>query len=166
MSNVSNVSTAPTIPPSHADLLDRPLSATLTTHLANGRLQPTVVWFWRDGDDVMLSTMVEFHKARNLTARPLATLMVLEPGPVGRWIEVRGTVTREHADDADGRAAALADLDALSVHYTGVSPYFGRCVAADLAATETPVSFRLRPSALVVGPFPPQIGRASWRERV
>ena len=144
------------VPPSHADLLDRPLSATLTTHLANGRLQSTVVWFWRDDDDVLLSTMVEVYKARNLFARPRATLMVLEPDPAGRWVEVRGTVTREHADDADGRAAALADLDALSVHYIGVSPYFGKCVPADLAATETPVTFRLRPTAVVVGPFPPR----------
>jgi PPOX class probable F420-dependent enzyme len=144
------------VPPSHADLLDRPLSAALTTHLANGRLQSTVVWFWRDGDDVMLSTMAEFYKARNLTARPLATLMALEPDPAGRWIEVRGTVTREHPDTADGRAAALADLDALSVRYCGVAPYFGKVVSADLAATETPVTFRLRPTAVVVGPVPPR----------
>lgn len=150
------VLTALTVPPTHADLLDRPLSAALTTHLANGRLQSTVVWFWRDGDDVMLSTMAEFHKARNLTARPLATLMVLEPGPAGRWVEVRGTVTREHPDTEDGRAAALADLDALSVRYTGASPYFGRCVPAELAATETPVTFRLKLTAVVVGPFPPR----------
>ena len=148
--------TALTFPTSHIDLLDRPLSAVLTTHLANGRLQSTVVWFWRDGDDVMLSTMAEFYKARNLTARPRATLMVLEPEQSGRWIEVRGTVTREHPDTADGCAAALADLDAVSVRYTGASPYFGRCVPAELAATETPVTFRLTPTAVVVGPFPPR----------
>ena len=148
--------TAVALPASHTDLLDRPLTAALTTHLANGRLQSTVVWFWRDGGDVMLSTMAEFYKARNLFARPLATLMVLEPDPAGRWIEVRGTVTRGHPDTADGRAAALADLDAVSVRYCGVAPYFGRVVPADLAATETPVTFRLKPTAAVVGPFPPR----------
>jgi len=145
-----------TAPSSHADLLDQPLPATLTTHLANGRLQSTVVWYWHDGDHVMLSTMAEFHKARNLTARPLATVLVCEPGANGRWIEVRGTVTREHADAADGRTAALADLDTLSVRYTGAAPYFGAVVPAELAATETPVTFRLEPTAVVVGPLPPR----------
>jgi len=141
--------TLSTFPSSHLDLLDRPLPATLTTQMSNGRLQSTVVWYWRDGSDMMLSTMAEFCKARNLAARPRATLMVLEPGPRARWIEVRGDVVPEPGD-------ALADLDALSVRYTGVAPYFGAVVPAELAATETPVTFRLVPTAVVVGPFPPR----------
>ncbi len=77
------------LPATHADLLDRPLPTVLTTEMPDGRLQSTVVWCNRDGDDVLLNTMREFQKARNLRARPRATVLVIEPGKAARWIEVR-----------------------------------------------------------------------------
>jgi hypothetical protein len=57
-------------PGSHVDLLDRPLPAVLTTEMPDGRFQSTVVWFNRDGGHILLNTMREFQKARNLRARP------------------------------------------------------------------------------------------------
>ena len=139
--------TVATLPASHLDLLDRPLPAALTTHLASGRLQSTVVWYWRDGNHLMLSTMAEFHKTRNLRARPLATLLVTEPDGARRWVEARCTVAAEEGD-------APADLDALAVRYTGASPYFGSVVPAALAQTEHPVTFRLVPHTVATGPTP------------
>jgi len=72
------------VPASHADLLERPLSVVLTTEMPDGRLQSTVVWFSFDGRDVLVNTMREFRKARNLRARPWATVLILEPTDEGR----------------------------------------------------------------------------------
>jgi PPOX class probable F420-dependent enzyme len=46
----------------------------------------------------------------------------------------------------------MAHLDALALRYTGTAPYFGRVVAAGLAAAEHPVVFRLVPVVVCTGP--------------
>lgn len=135
------------IPSSHADLLDRPLPATLTTHMANGRLQSTVIWYWRAGDEVRMTTMLQFRKAVNLLARPQATLLVVDPDD-GRWLELRADVVPVPGD-------GMADLDDVGERYCGVRPYFGAVVPAELAEVETPATFRLVPRVVVVGPTPP-----------
>jgi len=132
------------IPAGHRDLLDRLLHTILTTEMPDGRFQTTVVWCNRDGDDVLLNTMREFQKARNLDARPRATVLVADPD-VDRWIEIRGTVTVAEFDP-------IEHLDELSRRYAGRSPYFGEVVDRDLAATEHPVSHRLTPARIVTGP--------------
>lgn len=136
----------PVIPATHVDLLDRPLNAVLTTHFPSGRLQASVVWFWRRGDEVLLSTMREFAKARNMHARPWATVLISDPDD-GRWVEARADVTPVEDD-------ARAALDALGVRYTGLSPYFGAVVPAHLAETEHPVTLRLTPHTVVTGSAP------------
>jgi PPOX class probable F420-dependent enzyme len=133
------------LPASHLDLFDRPLPAPLTTEMPDGRFQSSVVWCNRDGDHVLLNTMHEFQKAKNLRARPRATVLVIAPGPDDRWIEVRGTVELEER-------GALEHLDELTRLYTGTAPYFGTAVPADLAAVEHPVRVRLIPAAVQTGP--------------
>jgi PPOX class probable F420-dependent enzyme len=128
------------LPTTHLDLLDRPLPTVLTTEMPNGRFQSTVVWCNREDDTVLLNTMREFQKARNLAARPRATATVL--GRDGdRWIEVRGDV--ELRDEG-----AVAHLDALSRLYTGTSPYFGAVIDTSHAEHEHPVQIRLDPNAI------------------
>ncbi len=132
------------IPDSHADLLDRPLPAVLTTHLADGRLQSSVAWFWRHDGEVRISAMLESETAASMLTRPRATLLVMDPAD-GRWLELR-------ADVAPVPGSGLADLDDAAERYRGVRPYFGGVVAAELAELETPVTFRLAPRAVVAGP--------------
>jgi PPOX class probable F420-dependent enzyme len=134
-----------TVSAAHLDLLDRPLPAALTTEMPDGRLQSTVVWYQHEGGHLYINTMREFQKARNLGARPRATLLVVEPGEAARWIEVRADVV---ADDRD----PLAHLDELARRYTGRRPYFGAVVPAELAKVEHPVVFRLQPVAVMTGP--------------
>jgi PPOX class probable F420-dependent enzyme len=121
--------TATILPASHVDLLDRPLPAALTTEMPDGRLQSTVVWCERDEGQVLVYTMREFQKARNLRVRPRATVLVVEPGDATRWVEVRARVVRDNRDP-------LAHLNALARRYTGSAPYFGRVVPVDLAEVE------------------------------
>lgn len=133
------------LPTSHVDLIDLPLPTVLSTEMPDGRVQSSVVWCNRDGDEVLLNTMREFRKARNLRARPRATVLVMEPGGEERWIEVRGRVELEE----DG---ALEHLDELSRLYAGVAPYFAAVVPAELSAVEHPVRVRLVPSTVRTGP--------------
>lgn len=138
------------IPASHRDLLERPLPAVLTNHLSTGRLQVSVVWVAPDGDDVVLSTMAEFAKARHLRERPRATLLLRDVD--GRWLEVRADVTHDPAERPED---ALALLDAIALRYTGRAPHFGAVVPAELAETEHPVTFRLRPVQVATGTADP-----------
>jgi len=143
------------VPASHADLLDHPLDAVLTTEMPDGRLQSTVVWFSRvDGsDDVLINTMQEFQKARNMRRRPHATLLVTEPPGATRWIELRSEVDMS----TDG---AMEHLDHLARLYTGAAPYFGSVVSAELALEEHPIVCRLHAVRVTVGP-----GRVAPGER-
>jgi PPOX class probable F420-dependent enzyme len=103
------------------------------------------VWFSRDGGDVLVNTMREFQKARNLRVRPRATLLVLDSPTAERWVEVRGTVTMEEA-------GASEHLNALARAYARADRYFGEVVPADLAAAEHPVVCRIHPAEVIVGP--------------
>ncbi len=145
------------LPASHLDLLDRPLPAVLTTHQRDRRLQSTVVWFDRDGDHLLVNTMREFQKARNMAARPLATLLVVDPTDGSRWVEVRARV---RPDDRD----PMAHLDAVGRRYTGRSVYFGQVVPAELRDVEHPVLFRLVPLAVRTLPTAAPVTAARWRE--
>jgi PPOX class probable F420-dependent enzyme len=133
-------------------LLGRPLPAVLTTVLSTGRLQSTIVWFACDQQDLLVSTMCEFAKARNLRSRPVATLLVVNPDDTADWVEVRAKVTIEEA-------GAQEVLDDIGHWYTGLRPYFGQVVPADLAATEHPVTCRLTPVAITTPPDVPPLDR-------
>ncbi|HEU4355239.1 MAG TPA: TIGR03618 family F420-dependent PPOX class oxidoreductase [Actinomycetota bacterium] len=133
------------VPGSHAELLRLPLSIAMTTEMPDGRLQSTIVWFSVEGGDILVNTMREFRKARNLVERPRATVLVMEPEGERRWIEVRATVTFEER-------GAMTHLDALARAYCGAERYFGDVVPAELARAEHPVVCRLHPTNVTTGP--------------
>ncbi|HZD22962.1 MAG TPA: pyridoxamine 5'-phosphate oxidase family protein, partial [Acidimicrobiia bacterium] len=131
-------------PAGHADLLDRPLPAALTTEMPDGWFQSTVVWFNRDGDHIVLNTMREFQKARNLRARPRDTLLVLEPEEDQRWIELRPR--------SCSRTRGLSSTSTSSLDSTWAPPGTSAAVPAELAAVEHPVRVRLIPTAVATRP--------------
>ena len=131
------------IPPAFLDLVNAPPVAALTTLMPNGQPQTTVVWCDYDGTFVRVNTMRGFRKEKNMRLNPRVTLLCYDPRQPLRYLEVRGTVVEMTED------GALAHLDALGRRYTGLSPYFGGCVPAELAATETPVLCLIRPTCVV-----------------
>jgi PPOX class probable F420-dependent enzyme len=131
------------IPESHRDLADCPPVAALTTLMPDGSPQTTPVWCSLDGGDVLVNTMRGFRKERNMRRDPRVTLLCYDPREPLRSLEIRGRVVEA------GEAGALAHLDELTLRYTGVGPFFGACAPAELAATETPVRFRIRPETVV-----------------
>ena len=131
------------IPPAFLDLIDAPPVAALTTLMPDGRPQTTVVWCDFDGAYVRINTMRGFRKEKNMRRNPRVTLLCYDPREPLRYLEVRGMVVDMTED------GAMEHLDALSLRYTGLAPYFGGCVPAELAATETPVLCRIRPTCVV-----------------
>ena len=88
------------LPDTHADLVDAPLTAVLTTVGPNGQPQSTAVWFLVDDDGVLKTSITtDRQKFRNLTRDPKATLFVIDPANPFRTLEVRATV--ELAPDPD-----------------------------------------------------------------
>ena len=140
----SRCRTSTTIPSSHADLVDAPPVAALTTLMPDGMPQTSVVWCDFDGTHVRVNCMRGFQKERNMRRDPRVTLLCYDPGRPLRYLEVRGTVVSMTEDDA------AEHLDALCSRYAGrPMRYFGECVPAELAATETPVLCRILPSLVV-----------------
>jgi len=111
--------------------------------MPDGRPQTTVVWCDFDGECLRVNTMRGFRKERNMRLNPRVTLLCFDPREPLRYLEVRGVV------EEMTEAGALEHLDGLSRRYTGLTPYFGGCVPAELAATETPVLCRIRPMHVV-----------------
>lgn len=60
-------------------LLDQPCPAIVVTSSESGTPQATVVWIERRGDDVAFFSGRDSVKVRNLSQRPQATVLVLDP---------------------------------------------------------------------------------------
>ena len=101
------------IPPSHADLLDRPLLAALATTLPNGTPQVTAVWFNYEGGRVHINSAAGRLKDRAIRAKPYVALMVIDPQNSARYIQVRGPVV------TITEAGANEHINALSHRYEG-----------------------------------------------
>ncbi len=81
------------IPSTHADLLDRPLPATLATVQPDGRPQLTVVWFEVDEVGLSINTERGRRKTANLERDGRATLLIVDPDDQHRYLELRCDVT-------------------------------------------------------------------------
>ena len=143
------------IPAALEDLVDCPPVAVLTTLGADGSPQTSVVWCDRDDEVVRVNTMRGFAKERNMRRDPRVTLLCFDPREPDRSLEIRGRVVEMT------ETGAAAHLDALASRYAGrVVRYFGDVVPASLAATETPVLCRIKPTRVVTLEAPPSgIGR-------
>ena len=83
----------PAIPASHRALLDAPVGI-LATVGADGLPQVTALWFLFDAADelVRFSLNTTRQKVKNLRARPVASLLVMDPANPYRTLELRGRV--------------------------------------------------------------------------
>lgn len=133
---------AAVIPADHLDLLERPLTAVLSTLFPDGTAQTQPVWFSFEPPCVLINTMRGFRKERNLRRDPRATLLVIDPLNSSRWLELRGVT--ELAE-----VGAWDHLDSLAMRYAGVPRFLGGCVPAELAGREVPVIGRITPFRVV-----------------
>jgi PPOX class probable F420-dependent enzyme len=87
-------------PATHRDLLEAPAVGALATVGPDGRPQVTAVWYLLD-EDGLLKVSVKTHrqKIRNLSERPNATFLVVDPAKPTRTLEVRATTQISPDDD-------------------------------------------------------------------
>lgn len=136
------------IPASHLDLVNGPPVVALATLMPDGRPQTSVVWCDYDGTYVRINCMRGFAKEKNMRRDPRVALLCYDPREPLRYLEVRGTVAEMTEEDA------LEHLDGLASLYMGrPARYFGDCIAAEFAATETPVLIRILPTHVVARDF-------------
>jgi PPOX class probable F420-dependent enzyme len=127
------------IPESHSDLLAGPVNVVLTTVMPDGQPQTTPVWCNLDGNDVLINTMKQFRKQKNMRLNPKVTLIAYQLKQPLRNIEVRGRVVEMTEE------GALEHLNELNKLYGSGPEFFGDSVDAELRNKYTPVKVRIRP---------------------
>src|SRR3978361_632562 len=85
-------------PESHRDLLDAQF-ATLAALGKDGGPQLTEIWFLFEDGEVKISLNDSRLKTKNLIARPLCSLFILDLADPFRYLDVRGTARIEPDDD-------------------------------------------------------------------
>ena len=134
--------TTPTVPESHADLLDAP-QATLATVGADGRPQQSSVWFLAEDGQVRFSLHSDRQKTKNLLANPVIGVHIQDAANPARYLEVRGDARIEPDDDyafaarlgAKYGGADLRAMDAGHGHRYVVTVEPVRINAIDLSAS-------------------------------
>lgn len=104
------------IPEQARAILDNPEFAVVSTIEPDGQPQSSVVWFERDGDDLLMSTVKGRRKHANLVRDPRATVLVYPKDNPYSYVELRGTVTMT---EEGGREL----IDRLCRSYTGGERY-------------------------------------------
>jgi len=74
-------------------LLDGKNFATVATLDPDGSPHTSVVWFLRDGDDVLFSSLAKRRKVKNLERDPRVALSVFDLGNPYHSVDIRGTAT-------------------------------------------------------------------------
>jgi PPOX class probable F420-dependent enzyme len=93
-----------------AFLRDNPFVGTATTLRADGSPHSTVVWIDEVDGDVLFNTFVGSAKERHLRRDRRASVLVVDPENMFKWVAVSGQVTLT----TDG---AESQLDTLSLKY-------------------------------------------------
>jgi PPOX class probable F420-dependent enzyme len=128
-----------TIPESHRDLLAEAVNVVLATVMPDGQPQTTPIWCNLDGEDVLINTMKQFRKQKNMRLNPMVTLLAYRLSDPLRNIEVRGRVVEMTEE------GALDHLNELNMLYGGGPEFFGDSVDAQLRHKFVPVRVRIRP---------------------
>jgi PPOX class probable F420-dependent enzyme len=128
-----------TIPESHRYLLNAPVHVALATLLPDGQPQVTPVWASYDGTHIWINTARGRQKEKNMAARPMVTVLSVDPKNPNRWIEVRGRVDKITESGADEH------IDALARAYNDRRGYFGDMVPESWRQTMVRVIFKIKP---------------------
>ena len=97
------------IPPSLADLVERPLYAHLATVRPDGTPQVNPTWFRFDGEYLWLTTTARRQKNRNWQIQPAVALSITDPDRPSRYLEIRGRVERIIPDPGGAEYVRLAE---------------------------------------------------------
>lgn len=129
------------IPESHHDLLLQPVNGVLTTMMADGQPQMSVVWVDYDGRYILINTTLQRQKGKNMLANPKVNVLVIDPQNGARFLEVRGVV------EEIVQKEAVAHADKQTHAYTnGVKQrFYGDIYPEEQQAKETRVIVKIAP---------------------
>jgi PPOX class probable F420-dependent enzyme len=105
------------IPESHADILDKPAFAHLSTLMSDGSPQASAVWVDTDGAAVVINSAEGRLKDRNIRRDPRVAVSVTDPENPYRSLMIRGRVTKITNEGADQH------IDRMAKKYMGVDAY-------------------------------------------
>jgi PPOX class probable F420-dependent enzyme len=128
------------VPASHRDLLEGPVFVSLATLMPDGQPQVTVVWCDYDGTYVLVNTARGRQKEKNMSERPVATILAVDPDDPYRYLEVRGSVV---AITEDG---ALDHINKLASIYVDRPSYYGGWAPAERESQEVRVICKIAPT--------------------
>ncbi|MBI9050213.1 MAG: PPOX class F420-dependent oxidoreductase [Anaerolineaceae bacterium] len=117
------------IPDSHIDLLSDPVCVVLVTIMPDGQPQASVVWCNYDCKTININTILGRLKEKNMRARPMATIIAVDPKNPYRYLEIRGAVEEITTQ------GAIEHRNQLGEKYLGISNYYGE---TGVAPDETP----------------------------
>jgi PPOX class probable F420-dependent enzyme len=106
-----------TIPPSHADLLNKPAFAQLATLNPDGSPQVTPVWVDFDGTNLVINTARGRVKTKNLAREPRVAVSIPDPENPYRYLGIQGRVVEMTEKGAD------AHIDKMAKKYLGKDTY-------------------------------------------
>ena len=133
-----------TIPESHTELVAGPVNIVLTTLMPDGQPQTTPVWCNMDGEYILINTMQQFRKAKNMQLNPKVTLLAFRLKKPHINVEVRGKVIEITEE------GALEHLNELNMLYTGKPNFFGDCIDAELIHKFDPLKIIIEPTRIRV----------------
>jgi hypothetical protein len=107
--------------------------------MPDGQPQTTPIWCNLEEEFVLINTMKQFQKAKNLLSNPKVSLLAYDQNNPLRNIEIRGRVVEVTKDDAQEH------LDALTMLYIGKPNFFGDSVDAALKDIFTPLKIKIEP---------------------
>jgi PPOX class probable F420-dependent enzyme len=124
------------IPAAFLDLLtEKKAIAHIATLQPDGSPQVTPVWFDYTNGLIRVNTAKGRVKARNMSEGSKVALSIVDPDNAYRYIQIRGTVTKETTTGAD------AHIDSLAKKYLGKDVYPWR------SEKEVRVTYEITPSA-------------------
>ncbi|MBM4420340.1 MAG: PPOX class F420-dependent oxidoreductase [Chloroflexi bacterium] len=130
---------APAVPPSHRDLLERPLYACLATVREDGAPLANPMWFlWEPGSGVLLFTHTTTrHNYRNVRREPRVAVLISDPEEPLRYLQVHG------------RVEAITPDPTGAFHEQLQLRYHGR--VGEVGEREARVVITVRPTRIVTG---------------
>lgn len=129
------------IPAEAMDLLERPIVVTLATVMRNGQPQATPVWFSFDGTQIWINTARGRAKDKNMTERPMVTILSVDPEDPYRYLEVRGQI------DEVTEEGAVDHINQLSAKYLNRADYYNGDERRK--ANETRVIYKITPTRVL-----------------
>jgi len=107
------------IPADYQDLFEKRSFAFVATLLPDGAPHVTPTWVDFDGEHVLVNTIRNNRKDKNICNDPRITLTIADPENPYRYLSVRGEVVERREE------GAREHLDALAERYTGEAKYPG-----------------------------------------